>query len=76
MITHTEDLRILTDYRAVLDDALAASDIPRAAEAVATMKQALHMITLDVDPHRHACAAITHSNGTYTPPATTNGRAG
>jgi len=69
MLKHTDNLRILTDYRAMLDAAIENGDTKRAALAVATMKQALHEITFDVDPRHETCADLTHDNGVYVPPA-------
>lgn len=68
MLKHRDNLRILTDYRAMLDQAIKDGDTQGAALAVATMKQALHEITLDVDPRHETCPALTHFNGVYEPP--------
>ena len=60
--------RIITDWTAVLVDALTAGDTTRAATASATITAAAEAILDVLDPQRHVCPAVTHSNGRYVPP--------
>ena len=60
--------RIITDWTAVLVDALTAGDTTRAATASATITAAAGAILDVLDPQCHVSPAVTHSNGRYVPP--------
>ena len=60
--------RIITDWTAVLVDALTIGDTARAATASATITAAAAAILGVLDPQRHVCPAVTHSNGRYVAP--------
>ncbi len=60
--------RIITDWTAVLVDALTAGDTTRAATASATITAAAEAILDALDPQGYVCPAVTHSNGRYIPP--------
>lgn len=60
--------RIITDWTAVLVDALTAGDTTRATTASATITEAAEAILDVLDPQRHVSPAVTHSNGRYVAP--------
>ena len=60
--------RIITDWTAVLVDALTAGDTTRAATASATITAAAAAILGVLDPQRHVSPAVTHINGRYVAP--------
>ena len=64
----THEARIITDWTAVLVDALTAGDTTRAATASATITEAAEAILDVLDPQRHVSPAVTHSNGRYVAP--------
>ena len=60
--------RIITDWTAVLVDALTAGDTTSAATASATITEAAESILDVLDPQRHVSPAVTRSNGRYVAP--------
>lgn len=68
MSTPDRQASIITDWTAVLVDALTVGDTARAAVASATITAAAEAILDVLDPQGYVCPAVTHSNGHYVPP--------
>lgn len=71
MSTPDRQASIITDWTAVLVDALTVGDTARAAVASATITAAAEAILDVLDPQGHVSPAVTHSNGHYVPPMKT-----